>query len=304
MPDTEWDYDPLWQKSKLFIARATDEDRSGATFALWSILALETLARATLAKVHPALLADPREGANIMYAFGYGAAKNPRSISMSTVLKRCQVVIPTFTEAEVKFAVGLIERRNAELHTGKPAFEDLPTHLWLARYYSVVELLLDAQGRSLEDLLGESEAAAAAQMIAATRTEIRDEVFAAIRTKKHELKDSPPVPGTIYALPILPLGYRSRETECPACNSAAVLIGEVVGAGKVRVEEDQLVDVVPVLPTSFACQVCQLGIEGHTRLHAVDMGGQFTVEERYDIDEYYGVAFDAMDYMEPEYGND
>ena len=304
MPDTDWDYDPLWQKSKLFSARAAEEDRSGAIFALWSILAMETLARATLARVHPALLADPREGENIMYAFGYGTAKSPRSISMATVLKRCQVIIPEFTEAEVKFAAGLTERRNAELHTGKPAFEDLPTHLWLARYYVVVELLLDAQGRSLEDLLGESEAGAAEQMIAAERTEIRDEVFEAIRKKRQEVESSPPVPGTIHLLPILPFGHTKKEVACPACDSTAVLIGEVLGAGNVRVEEDQVVDVVPVLPTKFACQFCQLSIEGHARVHAADMGGQFTVEERYDISEYYGIAFDPMDYMEPEYGND
>ena len=300
MPETDWDYDVLWQKSKLFMDRALKEDRTGATFALWSVLALETLARATLANVHPALLADPRDGENVMYAFGYGAAKNPRSIQMSTVLKRCQTIIPQFTDEHVKFTSGLMERRNAELHTGKPAFEDFPVQLWLARYYTVVELLLDAQGRTLDEFLGESEAAAAGQMVTAAQTEIRDEVFGDIKAKREAYDESEPSPPPYIAYGA---GQEVTRRKCPACGNVSFLLGEIV-TRTLRAKDDAIVESSSVLPTRFECQHCSLRIDGHTRLHAADMGGQFTAEVSYDPAEYYGIEFDIADYLEPEYGND
>ncbi len=57
-----WSHDGLWAKAVIYAQRATDEDRDGPLFPLWATLALEFVARACLAKVHPALLADPREG--------------------------------------------------------------------------------------------------------------------------------------------------------------------------------------------------------------------------------------------------
>jgi len=53
-----WEYDKLWQKAKVYIQKAFEEDREGEMFPFWATIALEFVARTTLAKVHPVLLAD------------------------------------------------------------------------------------------------------------------------------------------------------------------------------------------------------------------------------------------------------
>src|SRR5207247_655569 len=100
-------------------------------FPLWCSLGLEILARARLAFIHPVLLADPRQDGSIMFSFGYDTPKEtPRSIPAKSVFMRCQRAIPEFTEDDFKLCMTITARRNEELHTGAPAFEDLPNRLW------------------------------------------------------------------------------------------------------------------------------------------------------------------------------
>ena len=66
----DWSSDSLYSKAKLYAQRANDEPVDSALFGLWMSLSLELLARAALAQIHPALLADPKEPDNIQYAFG------------------------------------------------------------------------------------------------------------------------------------------------------------------------------------------------------------------------------------------
>ena len=181
---TSWSYDSLWQKTKLYVQRALEAEREGPLFPFWAILALELLGRATLAKVHPALLADPQQGENILHAFGYGAAKNPKSVSAKTVFLRCKEIVPNFTEQDVKICMGMIERRNEELHAGAPAFEDLPTQLWLADYFRLCQLLLSSQDLTLVDLFGQEETSAAEEMIQAAEEQVLKKANQAIAEAK------------------------------------------------------------------------------------------------------------------------
>ena len=88
-----WTFDPIWQKSKVFMDRALEADRDGPLFPHWAALSLELLGRATLARVHPVLLADPREPENLFYALGLGVRGIPRSVPAKTVFARCQRLI-------------------------------------------------------------------------------------------------------------------------------------------------------------------------------------------------------------------
>lgn len=103
--ESDWTYEKLWLKAKLYLQKALAEDREGETFPLWASISLEFICRATLAKIHPVLLADPREGENILYVFGYQKKPNyiPISIPTKTVLERLEVVVPNFTNNEKDF---------------------------------------------------------------------------------------------------------------------------------------------------------------------------------------------------------
>src|ERR1035438_1397588 len=157
-----WDYESLWNKALAYVGRGQSEERESGAFSLWYLMAFELLARAALAKIHPALLADPIDGGdNLLYAFGYGTAKNPKSVTAATVFKRCEKIMPEMTEQDVKSSLGLIAYRNEELHSGSAVLEGLSTETWLAEYYRLCGILLESQGKTLKDLFGSEEAAAA-----------------------------------------------------------------------------------------------------------------------------------------------
>lgn len=75
--EMDWDSTLLYNKAKLYAERAHSEPVESALFALWMSLALELLARAALSRIHPVLLADPREQDNIHYVFWGGAEEHP-----------------------------------------------------------------------------------------------------------------------------------------------------------------------------------------------------------------------------------
>jgi|SRR6266566_4520869 len=304
-----WSYDSLWQKTKLYVQRALEAEREGPLFPFWAILALELLGRATLAKVHPALLADPQQGENILHAFGYGAAKNPKSVPAKTVFLRCKEIVPNFTEQDFKICMGMIERRNEELHAGAPAFEDLPTQLWLADYFRLCQLLLSFQELTLVDLFGQEEASAAEEMIQAAEEQAIKKANQAIEEAKkqflllsdEEQQDEKKFGGDLANLRRDSLG---KLVECPACAAQAVVSGKQIRANEPELVDDMIVREVIALPTKLDCYSCKLTLRGYGELHAAGLGGQYAVKESYEPLQYYSADLDPADYNEDEYGND
>ncbi len=309
-----WAYDSLWQKTKVYVQKAMGEDRDGPLFPFWATLALELLGRATLAKVHPILLADPRQDGNILYTFGYGTIENAKSIPATTLFSRCQVVAPDFTKYDVSFCMSMIGKRNQELHTGTPAFHDFPTQLWLAKYFRICKILLFFQGHNLVDLFGTNEAIAAETMIAAAEQDVAakvrkliEEAARKFRLLGTDIQEDKKKEGTKQAKSLtVRRGEKVGKTVlCPACGSQAFLSGEKISAKEPKLFDGVLYTELVILPTKFYCFSCELSIEGYDNLHAVDLGGQFTTSEEHDPAEYYLVGADPTAYMyEDEYGNE
>lgn len=285
-----WTYDALWQKAKLYVDRALEEERNDPLFPFWATLALELLARATLAKIHPALLAEPD---CLLFAFGYDTGVKPKSLMAKTIFCRCRKVVPGFGDEELKKCMTMIDRRNEELHTGVLAFESLPTQLWLAEYYRISNLLLSFQQRSLTDFLGAQEASAAEQMIGAAQQEVIKEVIAAIGTSKStfEALDAEEKAAGRRAASVR-FQDCSDQTKtsyrCPACGENGLIVGEQVRAGEQRLRDGLMYRELAFLPTKFSCYCCGLQFEGHALLHAAGMGGQYSIIQTNDPVEYYG----------------
>jgi len=297
-----WDTESLWQKAKLYTVRAHGEDRNGDLYPLWSTLALEFLARAALAHVHPALLADHRHPENIMYAFGYSGTG--KSVPAETVFRRCQKVIPNFTEAEARQCMALIDRRNEELHTGAPSFSQFPTRLWLADYYRNCKLLCDFLGKELADLLGVEEAKGAQLMIDSLQERVSELVREAMRDAARFYEGLDPdrrkTRGDDIEHELRTRFILTRKTvPCPACGCIAFLTGEVVGEGPPKPSEEDLVQEVVVLPTHLECLGCELKLNTHAEVHAAGFGGQYTVEEHYDPVDFFNIQIDELH----EYGD-
>lgn len=285
-----WTYDALWQKTKLYMDRALDEERDGPLFPFWATLALELLARATLAKIHPALLAEPD---CLLFAFGYDLGVKPKSVMAKTIFLRCEKVVPGFGGEELKKCMTMVDRRNEELHTGALAFEAIPTQLWLTEYYRISKLLLSFQQRPLADFLGEQEAAAAEKMILAAEQEVLKNVKATISRIHAAFEALDPLErenrGQLALAAIQRCSNLSKKIhKCPACGNNGLITGEQVRASEPRLRDGLLYTDLAFLPTSFSCDSCGLQFEGHALLHAAGMGGQYSVARFYDPVEYYG----------------
>lgn len=306
--ESDWAYEKLWLKAKLYLQKALAEDRESETFPLWASISLEFICRAALAKVHPVLLADPREGENILYVFGYQKKPNyiPISIPTKTVLERLEVVVPNFTNNEKDFCKEITTKRNAELHSGTLGFSEYQTKKWLSKYYKTLKILLDYQEKSLTDLLGDDEAEAAKEMIKERDTtlekKVKDRVsrhnkaFSALseETRLERISLSKQLKWTIK-------GNYKKEENCPSCSNQGVIMGKLISISDGKAGDYEIIQNLNVLPTEFKCFCCDLELSNHLELDVLEMGGQYKVEEIFDPKEY----FDMVNF-EPEfdYGND
>jgi len=300
-----WSHDSLWQKAKQYIERAFAADRESPLFPFWASLSLEFLARACLAKVHPALLADPDKPENLLFAFEIGATDKPKSIAITTVYLRCRLIAPEFTDDLAKACTTLTERRNAELHSGDTSFDGLPTSAWLAQFYKACQVLLRAQGFELGDWIPEAEdVRAAEEMIQALEQKHRDEALKRIGEAKGAFQKLPPDDQTsrhedAEVEAKLARGQGVKIIECPACGSKAVLRGGRIRATPPVLKDDMLYWESIYLPKSLECGGCGLELPGYAVLHGAGLGGQYVEESYAEPSQYYSPA---EEYFE-EYNN-
>lgn len=229
----EWSRDSLWNKGKTYITRAFEEDRKSEMFPFLASLGLEFLGRAALANVHPALLADPQDGRNILYAFGFPATARPMSIPAATVYSRLKFVIPEFSEDDLTFCTKMANLRNIEVHTGAFAFANLPSGEWVIPFYRIIDKIVTSLGSTLEDALGRKHA----KQVSAAIDKAAQDVTKEVRERVGKIKGSLKVlnaseiaarradhePKFSSAAHKSGVGLFARE--CPACASKGFLVG-------------------------------------------------------------------------------
>lgn len=304
-----WKTDDLWQKARLYFARAFSVDREDPLFPLWSSIALELTARAAVAKVHPALLADPQQGENILYACGYPSSSVPKSVPAKTVFHRLTVVAPGFTDADFKFCTALMQMRNAELHSGELPFDKYPAKNWFPHLCRVAKLLVEFCGKTMEELFGKAEAKAAEEMIKALEAKLHDEVNTIVKKAKESF-ESLGVEERLKKIQALKTvlvkhsDWKSKRMNCPACGAEGILHGEVLKTLEAKATEQGIEERAVIMPTKFTCLACDLVLPTAQHLLIVGMAEHFTVATIMDPKDYYGIEFDPSEYYEEDYGND
>jgi hypothetical protein len=304
-----WKSDDLLNKATVYFQRAFMLDRENELFPLWCSLGLELLARAALSRIHPALLADPQQGENLLYAFGFPSGNPPKSIPAKTLFHRLTVVIPLFKEDDFKFCTSLMELRNAELHSAELAFENYPVSKWLPNLFRICKILTEFCNLKLEDILGEEEATSANEIIAASQAKLQQEVNNLINNAKNVfLKQALEIrlqKATEAKKEILKhLDWKSSRRECPACGAHGAIQGAVVKFLEPKATTDSIEERAIIMPISFVCVCCGLNLPSHQHLFNAGMGDQYTESNLVDPKDYYGIEFDRSDYCEGDYGND
>ena len=304
-----WDSDKLFEKAAVYYQRANSGDRSDDSYPLGITLGFEFLARAALAKVHPALLADPQSGDNLLYAFGFPGKTPPKSILLKTILHRLTIILPDFRAEDFKFSTSLLEMRNAEVHSADLPFETFKPQSWLPRLLGVSKTLCESLGRSLEDLLGPEEAEAADEQIESLEDKLKTESCDLVAKHKktfenldveERLEQVKNAKAKSRAL----LRSTDKIVDCPACGAKAALRGKVIRFLEPRTTDDGIEERAVTMPQSLECSACELKLSKHGHLFHQGLGDQFTSESWTDPKDYFGIEFDPSDYFEPDYGND
>lgn len=295
----DWSTDSLYSKAKLYALRAHDEPVESALFGFWMSLSLELLARAALAHVHPALLADPREPDNIQYAFGIVPKGVPKSIQAKALFARCSVFIPGFTDRMSAHCLIMADRRNSELHSGAAAFEGIDNSKWLHATYEVMGVLLAHMKRDFSDFLGAEHDGFAAEVLKGRRDTIKREVQERLAEARKfygeqtaawkadcAAKAVTAIDGWIKA------NQLRRTCKCPACSMTAVMSGETASRSPVRINESSntITREVRVLPNLLICVFCRLKLNGYQEMHEAGLGTIYKIEEDVDPIEFFGIV--------------
>ena len=288
-----WDPNALFAKALRYVQHMAELDSDSWEYALWSSLSLEFLARAALANVTPALLADgDKTWSSLYHALGFTPTEEkfaPKSIPTSEVFKRLLAILPSFAKEHESFGIQHTGRRNTELHSGEAAFEGIKGSSWQPRFYQTCEVLLASMGMALRDFVGEAEANIATKVIAAAEDESAKAVKGDVEAHKRVWLGRAPEERArlVSQASLWASRHAGHRVECPACGSQALIIGEPVTAPIRRLNEDEITETQEYLPNQFECIACKLKIAGLSRLAVVNLSDRYKKTQVYDAAEYY-----------------
>lgn len=290
------DPDTLWLKAKVFINRALAGREEGAfdEAGVWAASALELLGKAALSRINPLLIADPSDdGRSLLIAAGVSKdTQGFKTIQAKTVFSRCARAFPSFNEREAGLIAG---NRNEELHSGTTPFQELHEDSWWERYWAQASVLVAAQGETVEALVGAQRTQEVEGYLARNAENIKHRVAASIeRGRQHfawlltaagggTLKPTVPPASSAYEF--------EHESECPACESPGLLLGDYVGSSEIDYDPDDgyPTEHLVVYAEEFACPYCGLHLQGPEALLAAGLSGQFDIEREAEPDwEEYG----------------
>lgn len=293
-------------KAVRYYEEMTSANAGDWNHALWSTLALELTARAALASVSPALLADTSEKnwSSLYHSLGFEPTETkfvPRSIPIREVLRRLNTIYPDFTSNLEAFCALHIGRRNAELHSGENPFEGVDSASWQPKFYKSCKILLETMGQELSSFVGADEAKAADALIAAAEDEAAKSILGELDAyekvwlgKTDEERQSLSDTAKVWAA--REWGHR---VDCPSCGSQALVAGDAVAPPQSKLELDIIVEQQEFLPNRFSCIACGLKASGLNKLHALGLANRFKKTTRYDAADYYA-PIDEMEFYEED----
>lgn len=310
---TAFGHDPLYNKSRLFIARGLENRTAGRydDFQLWASLSLELLAKAAIAYVDPILVADPTSFGSMLAAAGHPHGTATRSIMAKTVFERLVIVAPGFDRNAHDFCMLLAARRNDELHSGALPYVGTSPDSWVPTFWNVAEVILSAQEKTLVDWVGRDEAGRAAELVDAVRTAVEQAVAHRIEERQAWFNATYP-PGSssrraiqaeVAALWYLRGSFGQRAPDaltqqtCPACESTGAIGGDEYYSEAEETpgsfdEPPGRIVTTYYKALGFRCRACNLVLDGQSELDLAGLPTEFSIEGDWEPD------------VELDYGNE
>ncbi|MFC5694522.1 hypothetical protein ACFPU0_02970 [Pseudomonas sp. GCM10022186] len=300
--------DALFAKSRLYAHRALSAKDIGDNelYQMWSALALELLAKASLAKIHPCLVVDAVNPNSLLEACGFNTNTAVRTVDANVVFARIKHTVPNFGTPNAEACKRISARRNAELHSGQAAFSGMQLDVWEGEFWSASQLILRSMGLELEAWVGIESKIPIALLkhlreirVQATRQAISDikETFSKSHSKK-EQEALQTASKSFINYPHLEhfrygLAHHWR-VDCPACNCQGFLGGDLTDEEVIDQDHSEGYERVNQYfsPMEFYCPTCQLHLEGEDALNEAELLDEYELEVEREIE------------YEPDYGND
>lgn len=311
-PPLALSHETLLTKSKLHAKRSIDAKAGDLEVEcqLWAASALELLAKAQLAGIHPSLVVDTANTNSLLEANGIKCGTPVHTITAATAYARLKHTVPNFSTPVHDECKKLAERRNAELHSGEAACAAMPYDSWEPDFWNAADLILKSMDMDLQEWLGAGGRAPRELLKTYRQAEIK---AARQRVKHHatEFKASPlgklgkakfaELVQETAARPISEKDFHYLYVKhwhhvCPACKTMGVAAGDEAWE-EVADDQDEADPGYQIVergysPSEFHCPTCGLSLVGDLAVSAAGID-ETLVETREEEIKY-----------EPEYGND
>lgn len=304
----------LLAKSQVHARRSLEAKKAGLDIEcqLWSATALELLAKAQLAQIHPSLVVESDNPNSLLEANGIWTGTVIRTISASVAYARLKHTVRHFSTPVHDECKKLAERRNAELHSGDAACAAMPKEAWEGDFWNAADLILSSMELDLKKWLGADSKAPqsllkdyrqAEKKAAAQRVKHHADLFKKSsqgklgKVKFGELVDATAnVDPEKYIKEFHHLYTKYWHHKCPSCSTFGVVAGdqtwEELAEDQVSVDYGYQIVECGYSPSEFYCPTCELSLVGDLVVYASGIKDTH-VEEREEKIEY-----------EPDYGND
>lgn len=291
-----WSVDALIAKARLSSERMHSSEASGSDHALWSAITLELLARAALASISPALLADERNWRNLSFAMGISpTAKKftPISIGIKEVIARLAELDSQTTQEIQNFCAIHFDKRNGELHSGELSFADYRSSSWLPKFYQASQVFLEKASLKIEDFFPDPKHVAA--LIASLNDKAAESVREDIEAYKKVWAGKAVTERELLAkqAEIWANRQTGHRVKCPACGCRSLLNGTATGPVQTLFDDDEIRQKQTYIPSSFECIACGLKIAGFSKLAACHLGDAFTATTSTEPSEFFGLYTEA-----------
>ena len=305
-------HEALFSKSSVFARRCVDAKDRGSLdeYQLWAAAALELLAKAHLASIHPSVVVEPHNDNSLLEANGISTGTAVRTISARKAYKLLKHTVTGFSTVVLGYCNRLADRRNAEFHSGEAACSGLDPSSWEGAFWHAADLILDALDMDLRQWLGaqadtpmralkgyrDAEEAAALHKLEVCAQEFKSGEHGQLKGDKLQALIE-----KTGKLPIETDEFRYFydcywHQTCPACHTFGFAAGSLAWEEQAEDQSDtepgyELIE-RGYLPTEFHCLTCGLSLVGELAMRAAGLD-DVHVEQREREIEY-----------EPEYGND
>lgn len=295
--------DALMGKSKVYIGRALNCKNADEhdQYQLWASLALELLAKAYLATIHPSLIVKPDHFPSLSAASGINLETDIITIPAKTLFERLEKILPEFDKSVKSFCDSISRRRNAELHSGEVPFQDIRLETWESQYWYTVQILLKRSRSNLEEWLGVDTKPPpaildsfwkATEDIVKTKIEQAKEGYASLSKKERaeSLENIPEVTADCCRdLFNLTEPYICWESECPACPGPAIMAGKQYGEDIISQEMEQEDEFDYIIwdnvikfyeAEEFHCPICNLHFDRRSELSVTNITTEYDEVEK------------------------